>query len=108
MRTLLERRCGIDRSTDQAEQLRLLDVEVRARGLNPRSTVLPLLALVLGIDASAGYERVAAEGRKLHELIAQAVQTYLLACVGGGAGLVVAEDVHWFDPRPAAWASTTK
>ena len=30
--------------------------------------------------------------------IAEAVQTYLLACVGGGAGLVVAEDVHWFDP----------
>ena len=39
-----------------------------------------------------------AEGRKLYDLIAQAVQAYLLACVGGGAGLVVAEDVHWFDP----------
>ena len=42
--------------------------------------------------------QVAAEGRKLYELVAQAVQTYLLACLGGGAGLVVAEDVHWFDP----------
>ena len=41
---------------------------------------------------------MAAEGRKLYELIAQAVQNYLLACLGGGAGLVVAEDVHWFDP----------
>lgn len=97
VRTLLERRCGIDRSTDQAERLRLLDAELHARGLDPRSTV-PLLAPVLGIDAAAGYEQVAAEGRRLYELIAQAVQTYLLACLGGGAGLVVAEDLHWFDP----------
>ena len=97
VRTLLERRCGIDRSTDQAERLRLLEAEVAARWLDP-VTVVPLLAPVLGIGAEAGYEPVAAEGRKLYELIAQAVQTYLLACVGGGAGLVVAEDVHWFDP----------
>ena len=26
------------------------------------------------------------------------MQTYLLAGIGDGAGLVVAEDVHWFDP----------
>jgi class 3 adenylate cyclase len=97
VRTLLERRCGIDRNTDQVQRLRLLDNEIRACGLDQLSTV-PLLAPVLGIDAAAGYEQVAAEGRRLYELIAQAVQTYLLACLGGGAGLVVAEDVHWFDP----------
>ena len=97
IRTLLERRCGIDRTTDQTERLRLLDNEIRACGLDPQSTV-PLLAPVLGIEAQAGYEPVAAEGRRLYELIAQAVQTYLLACLGGEAGLIVAEDVHWFDP----------
>jgi class 3 adenylate cyclase/tetratricopeptide (TPR) repeat protein len=97
VRALLERRCGIGRSTDQAVRLRLLDNEIRACGLDPLSTV-PLLAPVLGIDAAAGYEQVAAEGRRLYELIAQAVQTYLLACLGGGAGLVVVEDLHWFDP----------
>ena len=97
VRTLLERRCGIDRNTDQAQRIRLLDNEIRTCGLDPQTTV-PLLAPVLGIDAAAGYEQVAAEGRKLYELIAQAVQTYLLTCTGGGAGLVVAEDVHWFDP----------
>ena len=43
---------------------------------------MPLLAPVLGIQAQVGYEQVAAEGRKLHELIAEAVQTYLLACLG--------------------------
>jgi class 3 adenylate cyclase len=97
VRTLLERRCGIGRLTDQAERLRLLRAEVRARGLDPE-TMVPLLAPVLGVGAEAGYEPVAAEGRRLYELIAGAVQSYLLACLGGDAGLVVAEDVHWFDP----------
>jgi class 3 adenylate cyclase len=97
VRTLLERRCGIERDTDQPQRLRLLDNEIRTCGLDPQTTV-PLLAPVLGIDAAAGYEPVAAEGRKLYELIAQAVRTYLLTCIGDSAGLVVAEDVHWFDP----------
>ena len=39
-----------------------------------------------------------AEGRKLQELIAGAIQRYLLACLGDAPGLVVAEDIHWFDP----------
>jgi class 3 adenylate cyclase/tetratricopeptide (TPR) repeat protein len=97
VRTLLERRCGIDRLTDQTERLRLLEAEVRARSLDP-VTVVPLLAPVLGIAAEHGYAPVPAEGHKLYELIAQAVQDYLLACVGGGAGLAVADDVQWFDP----------
>jgi class 3 adenylate cyclase len=97
VRVLLEHRCGIARSTDQAERLRLLNAEIRTCGVDPRSTV-PLLAPVLGIDAAAGYERVAAEGRRLYELIGDAVQTYLLACLDDGAALLVAEDVHWFDP----------
>jgi hypothetical protein len=92
IRTLLERRCGIDRSTGRAERLQLLDNEIRAWGLDPPSTV-PALAPVLGIEAQAGYEPVAAEGRRLYELIARGVRAYLLACLAGEAGLVVAEDV---------------
>ena len=92
----MERRCGIGRLTEQPERLRLLDAEVRARGLHPAS-VVSLLAPVLGIGAEHGYEPVPAEGRKLYELIAAAVHDYLLACMGGGAGLLVAEDVQWFD-----------
>jgi class 3 adenylate cyclase/tetratricopeptide (TPR) repeat protein len=97
VRTLLEHGCGIGRLTDQTERLRLLEAEVRARSLDP-ATVVPLLAPVLGIAAEHGYAPVPAEGRKLYELIAQAVQDYLLACVGSGAGLVIADDVQWFDP----------
>ena len=97
VRGLLERRCGITRLTDPAERLALLAVEVAARGLDPM-TVVPSLAPVLGIGAEVGYEPVAAEGRKLFDVIAAAVQTYLLTYIGDGAGLVVAEDAHWFDP----------
>ena len=97
VRTLLERRCGIDRAHDPDERLRLLEAEVVAHGLDPK-TFVPLLAPVLGIGADAGYEPVPDEGRKLYDLIARAVHDYLLACVGGRAALVVAEDVHWFDP----------
>jgi hypothetical protein len=93
VRTLLERRCGIGRTTDPGEQLRLMKAEVAARSLEPVS-VAPLLAPVLGIGADAGYEPVAAEGRKLYALITEAVRSYLLACLRGRAGLVVAEDVH--------------
>lgn len=97
VRTLLERRCGISRLTDGGERLRLLHAELRALALDPE-TAAPLLAPVLGIGAQEGYQPVAAEGRKLQELIAEAVCRYLLACFGGGPGLVVAEDVQWFDP----------
>jgi hypothetical protein len=97
VRALLERRCGIGRVTDHAERLRLLEVEVGARGLDP-VTAIPVLAPVLGIGTQAGYQPIAAEGRKLYEQIDEAVLTYLLACFGGAPGLVVADDMHWFDP----------
>lgn len=96
VRTLLERRCGIGRLTDAEERLRLLDAEIRRLGLDSNALV-PLLAPVLGIAPEHGYQAVPVEGRKLHERIATAVHHYLLARVGGGPALVVAEDVHWFD-----------
>jgi class 3 adenylate cyclase/tetratricopeptide (TPR) repeat protein len=97
VRTLLERRCGIDRSTEQPERLRLLDRELRAHELEAQTSIA-LLAPVLGIRAEVGYEPVAVQGHKLYELIADAVRDYLLACLRNGPGLVVAEDMHWFDP----------
>ena len=62
-----------------------------AHGLDPWAAV-PLLAPVLGIGPEHGYDPVPAEGRKLQELIAEAIQRYLLACSGRWSGLVVAED----------------
>jgi class 3 adenylate cyclase/tetratricopeptide (TPR) repeat protein len=97
VRRLLERRCGITRLTDGAERLRLLERELCARALDAATTV-PLLAPVLGVGAEHGYHPAAVEGRTLYELIGATVHRYLLACLDNQAGLVITEDVHWFDP----------
>jgi class 3 adenylate cyclase/tetratricopeptide (TPR) repeat protein len=97
VRTLLEPRCGISRFTDSGERLRLLRAELVAQRLDPH-TAVPLLAPVLGIAPEDGYEQVAAEGRRLQQLISGAVCSYLRSCLGSGTGLVIAEDLQWFDP----------
>jgi hypothetical protein len=97
IRSLLEQRCGISRLTPNSERLRLLEAELTARGCVTTTTV-PLLAPVLSIAPEHGYEPAAAEGPKLYQLIGQAVQDYLLACLGESPGMVVVEDAHWFDP----------
>jgi class 3 adenylate cyclase len=97
IRVLLEQRCGIERSTEQAERLRLLEAEVRARGLEAES-VVSLLAPVLGIAAEHGYQPARAEGAKLYQQIVEAIIGYLLACVGDGPAVVLADDLQWFDP----------
>ena len=96
IRALLEQRCGIERTTEQAERLRLLDEQVRAHGFEPESSV-PLLALVLGISADHGYEPVRTEGAKLSRLIAKAIQRYLIAIVGDRPAVILVEDMQWFD-----------
>jgi class 3 adenylate cyclase len=96
-RRLVERRCGITRLTGSAERLRLLEAELCSCGMDPVSAI-PLLAPVLGIGPEHGYQPAALVGRALYELIGATVQQYVLACIGDQAGLVVAEDVHWFDP----------
>jgi glutaminase len=50
-----------------------------------------------GSSARAGLPAGGAEGAALHDMIVAAIVDYLLACVGNTAGLLVAEDVHWFD-----------
>lgn len=96
VRTLLERQCGIGRHTDTAQRLRLLEAEITARGLDP-ATAVPTLAPVLAIGPEHGYEPVRAEGRRLGELIASTVRSYLLACLGDAPALLVAEDLQWTD-----------
>ena len=73
VRALLERRCGIGRLTDPAERLRLLDAEVRARGAGSGERGAVIGAGAWGSAPRHGYEPVPAEGRKLYELIAEAV-----------------------------------
>ncbi len=96
VRSLVEARCGITDAAHPAERLERLAGEVRDLGLE-RSEALPLLAAILGIDPSAGYEPVAAQGRTLEGQIAEAARAYVLACTRGEPAIVVAENLHWFD-----------
>src|SRR5439155_1527586 len=61
------------------------------------ATVIPLLAPVLGVGPEHGYRPSVAEGLTLYQLIGAAVHQFLLACLNGSAGLILAEDMHWFD-----------
>jgi class 3 adenylate cyclase len=100
IRRLLERRCGISRTSDPTERLRSLTDEINARSLDPVA-VVPLLAPILGIDPRVGYQPAQTEGRKLYEQIGKAVSDYLLACVREAPSLVLVEDLHWFDEDTA-------
>jgi len=100
IRRLLERRCGIGRSSDPAARLQHLRTEIQERALDP-TTVVPLLAPLLGIDPQYGYEPFPAEGCKLYDQICGAVRDYLLACVRETPALVLVEDMHWFDEDTA-------
>jgi class 3 adenylate cyclase/tetratricopeptide (TPR) repeat protein len=96
VRRMIERHCGIDRDTVPAERLRRLETEVVARGLDP-SEFVPLLAPVLGISQRVGYQAAKAEGSKLFDQINIAVSQYLAACFGDRPGLLLVDDMHWFD-----------
>jgi class 3 adenylate cyclase/tetratricopeptide (TPR) repeat protein len=96
VRRLLEQRCGTERETSPTELIARLEAEFSTHGLDP-ARMVPLLAPVLGISPKAGYQAADADGDKLHRRIARAVHDYLLACLGDGPALVVAEDMHWFD-----------
>ena len=107
VRTLLERRCGINRLADGGQRLALLRAELAAQGLDPQ-TAGPLLAPVLGIGPQEGYQPVAAEG-------AQAAAADLRGSLrlpaglprrwpglGGRRGWAVAGPVHHRGARSAA------
>jgi class 3 adenylate cyclase/tetratricopeptide (TPR) repeat protein len=96
VRSLIEDRCEVDADTDPAVRLERLAGELRSLGLDTSRT-LPLLAPLLGIAPSAGYEPVAAEGPKLAEQVADAALHYITACTAGARAIVVAEDLQWFD-----------
>lgn len=96
VRRLLERRCGIFRTSEPAERLKNLAREVDKLSLDS-AAIIPLLAPVLDISPEAGYQPVQAEGRKRFELICGAVHDYLCACVRDAPALVLVEDMHWFD-----------
>ncbi len=101
VQTLLEARCGIGQTADARARLGRLRDELDAAGAGDGAAV-PLLAPILGLPPSAGYEPAAADARKLNEEITHAVEDYITSLFGGRPGLLVAEDVQWFDDSTVA------
>jgi class 3 adenylate cyclase/tetratricopeptide (TPR) repeat protein len=104
IQVLLETRCGIDSDTPGPQRLRRLRHELGASGADPNRTV-PLLAPILGLAPTVGYEPLAAEGRKLNDEITSAVYEYVVACFGGGPGILLVEDIQWLDESTLALLS---
>jgi class 3 adenylate cyclase/tetratricopeptide (TPR) repeat protein len=96
VRRLIQRHCQIQRESDPADSLRLLEAELQNRSMDPATTV-PLLAPVLGITPDAGYQPVTVNAGARFDQITAAVKDYLLACVSAGPALILAEDIHWYD-----------
>jgi class 3 adenylate cyclase len=101
VRSLIEHRCAVSEDAGPRARLEGLAQELSDLALES-AEALPLLAALAGIAPSAGYEPVAAEGRRLEEQIEQAAREYILACVAGAPAIVVAENLHWFDDATRA------
>jgi tetratricopeptide (TPR) repeat protein len=101
VRTLIEARCKISDDDSPAARLECLTHDVTELGLDPAATV-PLLAPVAGVDPRAGYDQAPAVGRLLEEQVTQAVLDYTSACLQDRPGIIVAENLHWFDPATRA------
>jgi tetratricopeptide (TPR) repeat protein len=101
VRRLIEARCKISDDDSPTARLECLTHDVTELGLDPAATV-PLLAPVADIDPRAGYDPAPTVGRMLEEQVTQAVLDYTMACLQGRPGIIVAENLHWFDPATSA------
>ena len=96
VRRLIERHSQIQRDSDAADSLRLLEAEIESRSMDT-AAVVPLLAPVLGITPDAGYQPAPVNAGTRFDKITSAVKDYLVACVSDGPALILAEDIHWYD-----------
>ncbi len=101
VRMLIEQRAGLVKGAGGADALRRLRAELVGAGMEPDSLV-PLLAPILGIPPSAGYEPARSAGRKLAEEISHGAISYVAACLDGGPALLLAEDLQWYDESTRA------
>ncbi len=103
VRQFVAHRCGVTRATPNVDRLVLLQQAVGALDLT--ADAVPALATLLGIAASAGYEPVQSDARRLRDEIETAAFEFVRACFGDRAGVVVCEDAHWFDEQTRAFVT---
>jgi class 3 adenylate cyclase len=97
VRRLIEREAGIQGDLERSARLVRLRDELRAKGLEPEESLIPLLAPFIGIEPDAGYVAVEAEARRLAEQIGEAALRYVSACLGEEPSVLLVEDLQWFD-----------
>lgn len=97
IRRLVMSRCGFARDSDSNERLHRL--RNTAETLALPDTDIALLATLIGIPPSAGYEAVESDVRRLRDEIDEAVMRFVSACFEGRHGLLLCEDAHWFDEQ---------
>ena len=95
VRRLLEDRSDVTLLADGPERLRRLRDLVSGAGLDEEGVAL--LATLVGLDPSTGFDRVESDDRRLREQIEAAAIAYLRAGFGDQGTVVVVEDVHWMD-----------
>jgi class 3 adenylate cyclase/tetratricopeptide (TPR) repeat protein len=96
VRSLIEARAGTTRDAGPGERLARLEQELVAVRLAP-DEFIPLVAPIIGVPPGAEYREAELEGRKLHDAIVAAAAAYLIACLGSGPAMLIAEDLHWCD-----------
>jgi class 3 adenylate cyclase/tetratricopeptide (TPR) repeat protein len=96
IRRLLEDQAALAGVAEPRQRLDRLRNVAGAAGLD--ETGVALLATLLGIEPEAGYSPVESDDRRLREQIEEAVLALLRSIVGGTGTLLLAEDLHWFDP----------
>ena len=94
-RQLIEERADLGGVVEDGERLRRLRETTARVGLD--DTAVALLATLVGIDPSAGFDRVESDDRRLREEIEEAVLAFVQASFGDRGTLVVVEDLHWID-----------
>ncbi len=83
-------------STDPRARLRQLRADLVMLGLDPE-THLPLLAPLLGLDPSTGYDPPASDISRIRDLTVESVRAWLGAAAAPGGVLVQIDDLQWAD-----------
>jgi hypothetical protein len=81
---------------DPRARLRQLRADLATLGLDP-ATHVPLLAPVLGLDPSVGYEPPASDLSRIKDLTVESIRAWLAAAAASGGVLVQVDDLQWAD-----------
>jgi class 3 adenylate cyclase len=93
--------CAAPEPGDPRARVRQLRADLHTLGLEPETHV-PLLAPVLGLDPSAGFDPPASDLSRIRDLTVESVRTWLGAVAADGGVLLQVDDLQWADDASRA------